>query len=228
MEKFLEMIQGLNSASVCIRLLLAMMLGGILGFEREQYNRAAGFRTFIVVCVGATLATMTGIFMFKEGFSTEASRMPAQIISGMGFLGAGTILVTRKSRVKGLTTAAGLWTVACIGIAVGSGFYSGAVLGTIMIMLVLEVLKVLEPNIKRKTEEYQIYVETSNPTIVRHIIKIAREMSVSASDYELATVNDGGEKQIAVIFTAKFNNSKPDEFVESINKIENVKYVEIM
>ena len=126
-----------------IKMVLAVVFSGVIGFEREHSHRPAGFRTHILVAVGSTLVMMTSKFVFLEyqGIVTvDPTRLGAQVISGIGFLGAGTILREGFS-VKGLTTAASLWAVACIGIAVGAGFYAGAFVATLVIYLTLNSLK---------------------------------------------------------------------------------------
>ena len=140
------------------RLITAVILGGIIGFEREHSHRPAGFRTHILVSVGSALIMMTAIYISKhvEG-EVDLSRMSAQVVSGIGFLGAGTIL-REGFTVKGLTTAASLWTVSCVGIAVGAGFYSGAIAATIIIYVTLNSLKKVV--VKGKAGKV-IYVELS-------------------------------------------------------------------
>lgn len=124
-----------------VKIGLAALLSGIIGFEREHSHRPAGFRTHILVSVGSALVMLTSVYIAKEqGLTTDVTRMSAQVLSGIGFLGAGTILREGFS-VKGLTTAASLWAVACIGIAVGSGFIVGALVATIVIYLTLNSLK---------------------------------------------------------------------------------------
>lgn len=124
-----------------VKIGLAALLGGIIGFEREHSHRPAGFRTHILVSVGSALVMLTSVYIAKEqGLTTDVTRMSAQILSGIGFLGAGTILREGFS-VKGLTTAASLWAVSCIGIAVGSGFIVGGLVATVVIYLTLNSLK---------------------------------------------------------------------------------------
>ena len=127
----------LNTASIALRILLALLLGGFLGIEREQKQHPAGFRTYIVVCLGSALASITNIYLTVSVGGSDSARIPAAVISGVGFLGAGTILVTRSNHIKGLTTAAGLWCCACIGVAVGCGFYSGAIICSIIVLLMI-------------------------------------------------------------------------------------------
>ena len=122
-------MENLTITEILIRMILGMLFSGILGYEREQKGRPAGFRTYIVVCMGAEIAMMTGIYLKIYMGDPDSSRIAAQVISGISFLGAGTILVTKQNQVKGLTTAAGLWAGACLGLALGAGFYSGAIVG---------------------------------------------------------------------------------------------------
>ncbi len=124
-----------------IKLGVATILGGFIGFEREHSHRPAGFKTHTLVSVGSALVMLTSVYVFEsQGMVGDVTRMSAQVLSGIGFLGAGTILREGFS-VKGLTTAASLWVVACIGIAVGAGFYAGAIVATIVIYIVLNSLK---------------------------------------------------------------------------------------
>jgi len=143
----------ISSIDIISRLFLAIIISGIIGFDREYKNRPAGIRTHILVCVGATiialiqeqislnaLAQVTSQPELTAALRADPSRLIAQVVSGIGFLGAGTIIVTKQS-VRGLTTAASLWAVACLGIAVGMGFYAISIIGFVSIVLVLSVLK---------------------------------------------------------------------------------------
>jgi len=144
------------------RLLIACILGGLIGYERESMNRPAGFRTHILVCMGAALVMLTSEFIFekyKETINIDPARLGAQVISGIGFLGAGTI-IREGSSVKGLTTAASLWAVSCVGIAAGIGFYEGAIVASFVIYLTLIVLKRLEHSFSRKKHLNVLYVKT--------------------------------------------------------------------
>jgi putative Mg2+ transporter-C (MgtC) family protein len=152
------------TAEIMLRLILAALLGGIVGFEREHTNRPAGFRTHILVCVGSALVMVTSEFIFaKYGkvANIDPARLGAQVISGIGFLGAGTI-IRDGFNVKGLTTAASLWAVSCVGIAVGIGFYEGAVAATFMIFLTLITLKKAEKFFTRKNKYKMLIIETEN------------------------------------------------------------------
>ena len=140
----IPLLRDLTLISILLRTFLAMLLGGILGYEREKRHRPAGFRTYLVVCLGSTLAMMVGLFIHEITGSSDAGRIPAQVISGIGFLGAGTILVTRQNQVRGLTTAAGLWSVACLGLALGAGFYTGALVSFAAIWISIKLLRIVD------------------------------------------------------------------------------------
>lgn len=151
--------------SVLARLLLAALLGAIIGIEREAKNRAAGFRTHIIVSVGACLVMLIGIDAIGEISSDQArdtARLAGQVVSGIGFLGAGTIL-QKKSGVSGLTTAATLWLSAAIGLAVGIGYYEGAVIATVICLITLVSLQGVSDRInKRRTKSYIMIFGTDN------------------------------------------------------------------
>ena len=122
-------LRAVNTLSVAVRMLLALLLGGAVGLERSYKNRPAGFRTHMLVCIGTCTASLTGHYLYLNlNLPADISRLGAQVISGLGFIGAGTIIVTKEHSVKGLTTAAGLWACGIVGLACGAGFYEGAVL----------------------------------------------------------------------------------------------------
>lgn len=141
----IQYLREFHFASVVVRLALAMLLGGCIGLERGRKRRPAGFRTYMLVCLGAALTVLLSLYEFtmvtgpwsdicaEIGIKTDVSRFGAQVINGIGFLGAGTILVTGRQQVKGLTTAAGLWASACTGLAVGAGFYECVLIAFAMI-----------------------------------------------------------------------------------------------
>ena len=136
MLHFLDPLREVTTVAVLVRLFFAMICGGAIGIEREHKRRTAGFRTHILICLGAAMTTMVSQFLFREmHLYTDIGRLGAQVIAGIGFIGAGTIIVTKRRQVKGLTTAAGLWTCAIIGLCVGAGYYEAAVLATIIILL---------------------------------------------------------------------------------------------
>jgi len=158
--KWMEMIKDYNTVSVVVRIFLSMFLGGLIGMEREKSRRPAGFRTHILVCVGSCMTALIGLFVWTElnGVS-DPLRVAAQVISGIGFLGVGTILVKEHDHITGLTTAAGLWTTASIGIACGFGFYIGALVGTLVVAITSAILFKLEARGRKKNRKRMIYLE---------------------------------------------------------------------
>ena len=154
------MLTEFNDVSVVVRIFLAMLLGGGIGMEREKSKRPAGFRTHILVCVGSCMTALIGLFAWQEfGNMSDPLRISAQVVSGIGFLGVGTILVKEHDHITGLTTAAGLWTTAAIGIACGFGFYLGAVLGALVVALTSAILFKLEARGRKKNKKLSLYAE---------------------------------------------------------------------
>lgn len=163
--KGLEMIREFNTVSVVVRIFLAMILGGCIGMEREKSRRPAGFRTHILVCVGSCLTALIGLFVWTNLDGTsDPLRVSAQVISGIGFLGVGTILVKERDHITGLTTAAGLWATASIGIACGFGFYDGALLGTLVVSITAVILFKFESRRHMKNQKRVIYMEVQGTT----------------------------------------------------------------
>ena len=164
----------LNIWSMMLRVVLAMLVGGVIGLERERKGRAAGFRTYMLVALGAAvtmilsqyLNLMLKTFLADDyaavGQRTDVARLGTQVISGMGFLAAGTIIVTGKQEVTGLTTAAGLWASACMGLAVGAGFLECVLVSFLLIVLSIRVLPAAESLIVNRSRNMLLYVETEN------------------------------------------------------------------
>lgn len=163
MLNFLDPLRELTLLSILLRLLIAALCGGLIGVERGRKRHAAGLRTHAVVCIGAACVMMVNQYitlMFQP--DGDPARMGAQVISGIGFLGAGTIIITGRQQgqqVKGLTTAAGLWASACMGLAVGIGFYEGALLTFLLLMLVIAALTRLDKNFIKSPSSVQLYLE---------------------------------------------------------------------
>ena len=171
-----EYLGDLTVITMVIRVLLAAIAGGLVGLEREFHGRAAGMRTHMLVCLGAALSALIGAFlsaeMSKLGISSDAQRTGAQVMSGVGFLGAGTILVKKgNSRVSGLTTAAGLWATAAIGLAVGYGLYEAAFVTVFMVMIAFTVVSKMEFRLTRKRQRMFVYLELDNVKSVQMMVE---------------------------------------------------------
>ena len=176
MNEIIAYLTEFNTVTVVLRVLLAALAGALVGLEREFHGRAAGMRTHMMVALGAALAAMIGLFTVNElGISSDPMRVGAQVISGVGFLGAGTILLRGGgSRITGLTTAAGLWTAASIGLAVGIGFYVGAFMTVFAAMLTFTLITSLEHFLNRKRQRMAIYLELKNVDAVAPMLEMLR------------------------------------------------------
>lgn len=149
-----------NLLAITIRLLFALIVGLIIGIDRERKRRVAGIKTHILVCLGSALVMITSQYMMVEfGDMADISRMGAQVISGVGFLGVGTIIVTGRNQVKGLTTAASIWVCACVGLAAGIGFIAGVIIVLILLVFTLKVLGKLDTVVRKSARESDFYVE---------------------------------------------------------------------
>jgi putative Mg2+ transporter-C (MgtC) family protein len=159
-EQIFEYLRDFNIISVAVRLTLSVFLGGLIGMERGRRGRAAGLRTHILVCLGAAMASLLGVFITKElEISSDAGRIAAQVISGIGFLGAGTIVIKGRFRVSGLTTAAGLWATASIGLALGYAFFEGALIAAFLTVVTITILSHFEARIYRRNARASVYIE---------------------------------------------------------------------
>jgi len=180
---------------VVARLLVAAVCGGVVGIERGRKNRPAGFRTYILVCIGAALTMILSQYLFAmEGTwrlisnnfpTTDISRFGAQVINGIGFLGAGTIIVTGRQQIKGLTTAAGLWASACMGLAIGAGFYFGALVGFLLVLLTMTLLSYIEGKLIASARNMNIYVEYTSSADIGGVIDGIKKLDVKIYDIEI-------------------------------------------
>lgn len=214
-------------ASVCLRMVLSALCGGAIGMEREFKRRPAGFRTHILICLGAAMTTLTGQYLFLVmGYYTDVARLGAQVIAGVGFIGAGTIIVTKHQRVKGLTTAAGLWTAAIVGLSFGSGFYEGGLFTTALILLAELVLSKWEYRILGNTPEVNLYMEYTGKACLEEVLKFYREQNVKILNMEI-TRSAGSEKHNAcVIFLLRLRKLRAEQLVARLNAIQGVLSVE--
>ena len=220
-------LRELNSLSVFVRLMLSMTLGGVLGVEREQKRRPAGFRTYVIVCLGSTLVMMTNQYAHLYMGAPDPTRIAAQVVSGIGFLGEGTILVTKNNQVRGLTTAAGLWAAAALGLAVGCGFYSGAIMGFLAILISIKVLHTVDYLIYRKSPVVSLYAEVDDIKSVSCLLSYAREHGMALGDLEITKqkqMNGGG---ICIRGTIRMEQRKPhDVIIQEFGQLPGVSYVE--
>lgn len=201
MFEFLGDIKAVNDTSIMIRLLLAVICGGIIGIERGRAGRPAGFRTHILVCLGSTLAILTNQYIYQEYGISDPTRIGAQVISGIGFLGAGTIIVTGRQQVKGLTTAAGLWTTACMGLAIGIGFYKAAVVTCILIWFVTVALHKFDNYMLAKSKFMDMYIEFDGTSSVNTVLESIKSNMITIEGIEILKPTNKNSSAIAAILT---------------------------
>lgn len=227
MFNFSRDLSTINDSSIILRLVLAVVLGGIIGFERGRSGRPAGLRTHILVCLGAALAMMTNQYIFEEFGVSDPTRMAAQVISGIGFLGAGTILVTGRHQVKGLTTAAGLWATACMGLAVGIGFYKAAIVACLMISFATVVLHRFDNFLLSKSRIMDLYIEFSNTVPITTVLDTLKSLQVQIETIELVKPTYGANAQVAAIMTVKIKQKKTRvDVIAKVCSLEGVEFAE--
>lgn len=220
-------LQELNNVSIVVRLLLSAGVGCLIGMERESKNRPAGFRTYTLVSVGACLIMMTNQYIFTLYQSGDPSRLGAQVISGIGFLGAGTILVTKNNQVRGLTTAAGLWTSACVGLALGVGFYFAAVIVGIMMPVVMVFFQPLDQIMRKKNDLMRLYAHFGSSDDIDTFLRRCQEEKVKVLDMQLLLQKDEDKGGIVVLIECVgLDERKHERLITRFAQLDGVRYLE--
>lgn len=203
-------LQELNFITIIFRMALAIFIGGVIGTERDIKHRAAGLRTHILVCFGAAVIMMTNEYIFKmyPNAEVDITRMGAQVVSGIGFIGAGTILVTNQNQVKGLTTAAGLWAAAALGLAIGIGFYEIALAGGLAIIGVVTLLQPFKRFIQRRTEPADLTLIIQANNGFRDFLKYTASVDVSIANLEIQSETAEDKKDEGLIFMVTISLGK--------------------
>ena len=197
---------------VGVRMLTAVLCGGMVGLEREFKRRPAGFRTHILICLGASITILTNLYLYQVmHMYTDISRMGAQAIAGIGFIGAGTIIVTKHRRVKGLTTAAGLWAVSVIGLVCGAGYLELALCATAMVLLAELLLSRFEYRFIRKIQDVSLYIEYNGSETIEGIMAALREEDIQATDLEITRIPDENGHHYCAIARIRANRSTLNE-----------------
>lgn len=228
MLSFFDFARGIDFLGVSFRLVLAVVCGGLIGLEREYKRRPAGFRTHILICLGAAITNMTNLYLFLNlHLNTDISRFGAQVIAGIGFIGAGTIIVTKRQRIKGLTTAAGLWVSAIIGLVIGSGYYELALFATAMVLISELLLSKLEYRFARETKEIRLYVEYGQASAIEDIIRLLKEEKAKLSNLEISRVDEGALQQYCAMLTIQSSRkTSGGDLPNRISEIQSVKHIE--
>ncbi|MFV0529025.1 MAG: MgtC/SapB family protein [Lachnospiraceae bacterium] len=215
-----------NTVSIIVRLLMAMAFGGVIGLERERRRRPAGFRTYMLVCLGAALVMMTNEFIVVKFHTADPARLGAQVISGIGFLGVGTIIITKNRQVKGLTTAAGLWACACMGLAIGIGFYRGAAVTTLLILIITTIMNVFESRFVANGRTMEIYMEVNSDGSLSVILEKLSKQGIYILNVEIVKSGKSTAGGIAVNLLLKLPKQyRHYRVVEEISRMAGIECV---
>ena len=213
--------------AVVLRIFVAALFGGAIGLERGMKNRPAGLRTYMLVCVGSGLIMLTNQYLFQVSGAGDPMRLGAQVVSGIGFLGAGTIIVTKHNQIKGLTTAAGLWASAGVGLALGVGFYEAALAAGFAVFAILTLLQRWDDKMKGNTKIIELYIELSDAVPLGELIRNLRQLNLDIESIEMekdTQLEDNAKPFIATLRTKKRGDHRV--LIERIKKLNGVIHLE--
>ncbi|MEA4971752.1 Protein SapB [bioreactor metagenome] len=220
-------LREINMTSVIIRFFMAAVCSGVIGLSRGKKHHAAGLRTHLLVCVGAASVMMINQFTYDFlGYGGDIGRMGAQVISGIGFLGAGTILVTSKKHIRGLTSAAGLWASACMGLAIGIGFYEAAAVMCVLLFAILSWLEKLDEKYIKTSSDLNIYIEYDSTVPLSRIIRCIRNLGWRINGIEQIKTENLKITSLIMILEIQNRNKSNSEALEYINNIDGVMFIE--
>ena len=231
----LDGLRQISTASVLLRMVLAMLCGGLIGLERGRRHRAAGFRTYMLVCLGSALTMVLGQYLYYMathdwaaqaadiGFRTDITRIGSHVVNGIGFLGAGIIIVTGHQEVKGLTTAAGLWASACMGLAIGAGFYECVAIEFVFIFLCISILPRIEAAIVERARNLNLYVEFRALDDVGDIIACIKDQGVHIYEVDIDRGRADKSRAPNAVFSVRLHHGqRHTEVMTAISALENV------
>lgn len=211
----------LTRLSIVVRILCAFIIGGVIGLERGAKNRPAGLRTYMLVCVGSCLIMLTNQYIYQFTGAGDPMRLGAQVVSGIGFLGAGTIIVTKHNQIKGLTTAAGLWAAAGVGLALGIGFYEAAITAAVSIFIILTIIQKWENRVHKKHRFLEVYIEVDSTMQLSELTQHLRSMELHIENILLETDAYLETNSRAIILSLK--SSKKEDHRTLLHQIRNLK-----
>lgn len=228
MRYILDVASGWSTEAILIRLLFSLVVGVLIGIDRGLKRRGAGIKTHALVCVGSALVMVTSQYMSVTfpGIKADMARMGAQVISGVGFLGVGTIMVTGKNQVRGLTTAAGLWACACVGLAAGIGFLEGATYALILIVITLKVLTKIDLLVHNHATVFDFYLEFNSNRSIATCVDSLREMDLKIVSLDISKSKIKGEGPSAVLTVEVHNKKLKETLLDKIQALDSVRFVE--
>ena len=236
MIRALDPLREFTFWTVLLRLGLSMVFGGIIGLKGGRKGRPAGFRTYMLVCLGAALTMLLGQYESlmaqtqwagEAGTRVDVARFGAQVINGVGFLGAGTIIVTEKQTVKGLTTAASLWASACVGLAIGAGFYEGVLLAFCLVFFVVKIMPYFESLILRNARNINIYIEYDRVEHTGRILNQIRELGAQIEEIEIHRHREDDSQPPSAVFVTRLNKRMSHaQVLAHISRLECISAIE--
>lgn len=224
----MEILQDVNIISITLRLTLATIFAGVIGLDRGMKKRPAGIRTHILVCIGATIIMITNQYIFETiAPGADPTRLGAQVISGIGFLGAGTIIIDGRNHVRGLTTAAGLWACACMGLAIGIGFYQISIIALVFLFGVMKGLERLDARVQKNSKTMNIYCEFEYSTNITEFVKKVKTEDICIEDLEIHRNRKDQSKGVVVLMTLRYGDkiNHSDELLK-LHQCEGVVFIE--
>ena len=221
MKEIITYLHEFNLGSAIVRLLVALMAGGVVGNGRSKRERAAGLRTYMLISLGAAMAVLITLFQYEmlktawadteaaKEFKYDASRLSAAVIAGIGFLGAGIIIKVAHQQVSGLTTATGLFATVCMGLAAGVGFIEVVLIATFIIVLVLNVMAPLEAMFKRRLRNTTLNVEFVSVESIEEILNVIKSRDAVVYDIDIEQTEERNGKHPSAIFILQLSKRKP-------------------
>ncbi|MGL4798800.1 MAG: MgtC/SapB family protein [Cellulosilyticaceae bacterium] len=219
----------LTLLAITLRLGLAVVFGGIIGMNRGKKKMPAGFRTHILVCMGAALTMITNQYICQLDADVDLARMGAQVISGIGFLGAGTIIVTGRNKVKGLTTAASLWVSGCMGLAIGIGLYGAAIIACIYMLFVMVVLQKIDEWMVQRSRSITLYIEFSTIENVREFLAEVRGKGIIVQDLDIGHIHEINNDEVSAVMTIRIPKRVSHiEVIHQLSQYKGIRYMQEM
>ena len=229
MISIFDPLRDVNFLTTLFRMVFAFVVGGLIGLERSYKNRPAGFRTHILVCLGATIASLTGIYLYLVAqLPLDIARIGASVVTGLGFIGGGTIMVTKKNTVKGLTTAAGLWTTGIIGLAIGAGFYEGAVFAAILVLVVEIYFAGIGRRIKR-IPDFKAVIQYNHKESLDYVLRYFKSKKMAITNLQI-TANTNLDEAVytAIVSLKPSDEHDKDQLMRDAKSMEGVIFADVL
>ena len=227
-DSIVNYLQGMDDIAVAIRLVIATLCGSLIGWERVIRRHSAGIRTFALVSLGSAVATVLNIYLGAlPNLDADVSRIPAGVVSGIGFLGAGTIIVTGRNQIKGLTTAASLWVASCMGMAFGAGYLSVGIVCFALVMIANVILVHVSQKVEENNRYVSMYIEVEESNGVKKLRKKLSELGYTINSMNKTKDKTLSGTDIALMLELDFGGQNShQQLLEELNNLDFVSYVE--